>query len=183
VVAALLLAACNPFEAANVTEDAVAAFHSRYNNRMFSELYTDSDYALRRNVECRDFNETMQNLHQMMGEVLSTERKQIDFQKTPNGPDKAIVLMETAFAYGTAEENFVFSLGQQVKLVSYSYQITVHDIDKRIEERMESVLEQIERIGTQPAPQPGRTGRALTEDEIRQLPPEVQEALRKARNR
>jgi len=38
VVAALLLAACNPFEAANVTEDAVAAFHSRYNNRMFSEL-------------------------------------------------------------------------------------------------------------------------------------------------
>jgi len=91
--------------------------------------------------------------------------------------------METAFAYGTAEENFVLSLGQQVKLVSYSYQITVHDIDKRIEERMESVREQIERIGTQPAPQPGRTGRALTEDEIRQLPPEVQEALRKARNR
>lgn len=180
LAAALALTACNPFEAANVTEDAVAAHHSRYNNRMFNELYKDSDYALRREVEYRDFNEAMQNLHQSMGEVVSTEQKQIDFQKTASGPDRASVLMVTTFEYGVAQENFVFSLGQQVKLVSYGYEITVNDIDKRIEERMEMMREQAERISAQPPPRPVRNGRSLTEEEIRQLRPEIREALRKA---
>lgn len=180
LAAALLLAACNPFAAGNVTQDAVDAFHTRFNYRMFSEIYTESDYTLRRETEYRDFNTFLQGLRQALGEVVSTERKEIEFQKSGNGPDKAIVLMETTFEYGTAEESFVFSLGQQVKLVSYGYQITHHDVEKRRAAQAEAMREQIERIGSQRAPQPVRTSKPLTEEEIRQLPPEIREALREA---
>lgn len=174
--AALALSACNPFESANLAEDAVDAFHQRYNYRLYSEIYLESDEAMRRETEYRELYQALRNLELGLGQVVSTERRDITFRKSPSGgPDTAYIVMQTEFEFGAAEETFAFTFGREVKMVSYGYEVNRTDTAARWDARGPAP------IAKPPVPAPGgRRAQPLTPEEIEQLPPEIQRVLRDA---
>ena len=176
-LALVLQTACNPYEPQEVANEAVAAFHARYNNGAYAEIFAEASPTFREEVPRHELQRLLVSHERNLGRVMRTEQREIAFTKQDNGPDLAQIDMRTEYEFGTVREQFIFSLGTLVMLENYAFEVVRHDPERLWQERGYTVAP--------PAALPGSTAGQpvdLPPEVLEQLTPEEAEQLRQAIN-
>lgn len=132
-LAALLIAACNPIENINQTEDRIAEFERLYSNGDVDALYSMTGKAWRELSTREEFDDLHRVVSTRLGKVTASERSNFNINTT-NGLTTTVIVMETEFEQGTGTQTFTFhGNGDEMELVGWNVNsprlaITVDDL-------------------------------------------------------
>lgn len=120
VVAALLLAACNPFAVMEGADEEISAFHTAFNANQWEAIWNEADDEFRTITPRAKFDETMNNMRAAMGEWQSGEQTGFNIN-TDNGRTTTEIIYNSTFANGTATETFLFvGEGEEMALLGWN---------------------------------------------------------------
>ncbi len=107
---ALLLAACNPVEQLEISEQKIDRWQATYNRGDAGALYGQTSPAFRDEITREQMDELVALVIERMGKVESSERAGFNV-KSNNGVTTTIVTMTTTFEKGEGTETFTFQGG------------------------------------------------------------------------
>lgn len=118
----LALAGCDLSKNVELSEHAVAVFHTKYSAALLGDMYDEVAADLRSEQTRAEFAKAIGAIHDQLGPVRTT--KPVGFQTT-TGSGGAFVQIEyeTEFEKGVATESFVWEITEGHALLR-SYQVT-----------------------------------------------------------
>jgi hypothetical protein len=122
VVMLVLADICQPIANTTQGEPQVAQFHDRYSRGDYEAIYDATEPQLREVMTADQFLGLMRNVNEHLGAVQSTERSGVTVRSS-RGEIVTIVIMESIYERGTAQETFTFlGCGEDMKLLSWFIQ-------------------------------------------------------------
>ncbi|QZH74461.1 MAG: hypothetical protein JY451_12375 [Erythrobacter sp.] len=124
VIAALLLAACNPFAVMDSADEEIAAFHSSFNGNQWEAIYNQADAGLREATTREGFDGEMVRMRETFGAFMSGEQTGFNIN-TENGVTTTEITYDSTFENGTATETFIFvGEGEDMALLGWTIEQT-----------------------------------------------------------
>jgi hypothetical protein len=119
VSAAPLLSSCSTASVKEATEKSIAQFRSHYDAERYHEIYSAADEEVTKVIAEPQFTSYLALVQQMLGKVKTANQTKY-MVNTDLGRTLVIVVYNTDFERGTAEENFVWKIKSgQARLFYY----------------------------------------------------------------
>ena len=121
---ALLLAACNPMEQLDGTEQIIERYQQTYNSGDARALYGQVSEEFRRASTAEQMAGLVEFISGNLGQIESSERNGFNIN-TENGLTTTTVTMITQFEKGEGEETYVFyGQGEDLRIVAWNVNST-----------------------------------------------------------
>lgn len=121
-MAALLLAACNPFSQMDDADAQIETFHAHYSSGDFDAIYQMAAPEFRESVSQDGWNELMQFVSAGLGAAEDSSQTGFNIN-TDNGVTSTTITRETSFALGEGTETFTFTgSGEDMRLIGWEVQ-------------------------------------------------------------
>ncbi|MEL7691302.1 DUF4019 domain-containing protein [Citromicrobium bathyomarinum] len=119
VLAATMLAACNPFAQAEGAREQVDLFHDRLNAGDDQAIWTNAGEELRKATSQEDFARLLDTVHKSLGDAGETSQAGMRVNTNTQGTFTTLQ-MDTQFENGRGSETFLFrGSGDSLKLIGY----------------------------------------------------------------
>ena len=120
VASLTLIASCSLMKSTKPSEIAVEKFHSQYNQKQFSEIYSQADEKFKGSATEEQFLTLFENLYKKLGTVNQANKVQWNVNATTSGTFVTLTY-DTEFSEGKGIEQFVFlTNGDEVALYNYN---------------------------------------------------------------
>jgi hypothetical protein len=110
IVAVALTVACNPVEAIDASDKAVARFHDLYNSDDFATIYREATTDFQNSATEAKLVALLQAIKRKIGKVESSQRQGFSVNSTTSSGTTANVTYATKFERGQATETFRFRI-------------------------------------------------------------------------
>lgn len=120
-----LLSGCGWTKNVDLAKDAVEMFHSQFNAEQYDQIYAAADEKFRATTRESDFTKLLQSVHQKLGVVQRSERR--NTRVVGSGTEMRITLVyDTGFVGGASLEQFTWRIDvNRARL--YHYRINASD--------------------------------------------------------
>jgi hypothetical protein len=118
---ALLFANCAAANDNASALEGIEQFHNRFNKQEFSEIYNESDSAVKTAMSKEEFIESMKAMREGQGRVIKTEVLATGYDSSPDARSVKILMLVT-FEKGQAKEEFLYHItGDKAFLAGYHF--------------------------------------------------------------
>jgi hypothetical protein len=111
--------ACSLIKGRELSENAIARFHSQFNSAQYVDIYNQTDEGFKKGSPESEMTALLAAVRRKLGTVKNTNRVKSNLNATTNGT-MVVLSYETEFTEGKATEHFIYRVsGDEAKLYRY----------------------------------------------------------------